>query len=117
MATLAKVVYQFCSDEPSAANNHDLHFVIHVRLLLEGFLFNYLVISYWPTLPRATFVLSPAQRLHNYVAGVQVRQLTSGDRRLQQGIRAPRKPGTHSNVKGRPGWCTLSHLLFERLHI
>ena len=37
MATLAKIVHQLCSDEASAANNHDLHFVIHVRLFLEGF--------------------------------------------------------------------------------
>src|SRR5437870_7933921 len=56
--------------------------------------FNYLVISYWPTLPRATFVLFRAQSLHNCVVGVQVRQLASGDRRLQRGIRAPRTPGT-----------------------
>jgi hypothetical protein len=25
MATLAKVVYQFCSDQAAAANDHDLH--------------------------------------------------------------------------------------------
>src|SRR5439155_11213526 len=84
----------------------------------KDFFFNYLVISYWPTLPRATFVLSPAQRLHNYVAGVQVRQLASGDRRLQQGIRAPRKPGTSFECQ-RPTRMVhvVSHLLFERLHI
>jgi hypothetical protein len=37
MATLAKIVHQLCSDQAGAANNHDFHFVIHVRLLLEGF--------------------------------------------------------------------------------
>jgi hypothetical protein len=36
MTTLAKIVHQFCSDQAGAANNHDLHFVINVRLFLEG---------------------------------------------------------------------------------
>src|SRR6476660_8495524 len=33
MATLPKIVHQLCSDEASASDNHDLHFVTPVRLL------------------------------------------------------------------------------------
>jgi hypothetical protein len=36
MAALTKIIHQLCSDEASASNNHDLHFVTHMRLLLEG---------------------------------------------------------------------------------
>jgi hypothetical protein len=37
MTTLAKNVYHLGSNEAGAANNHDLHFVTHMRLFLEGF--------------------------------------------------------------------------------
>ena len=37
MATLAKVVYEFCSDQAAAPNDYDLRFIIHVHLFLEGF--------------------------------------------------------------------------------
>jgi len=36
MATLAKVVYQFCSDQAAAPNDYDLRFIIHAHLL-RGF--------------------------------------------------------------------------------
>src|SRR5205823_5942281 len=38
MPTLAKFVYDLCSDEASAPNDYDLHFAIHVRLLFQGLL-------------------------------------------------------------------------------
>jgi hypothetical protein len=37
---LTKKVYRLRSNEASAANNYDLHFVIHVRLLLQVFGFS-----------------------------------------------------------------------------
>jgi hypothetical protein len=30
LAAVAKIVYHFCSDETSASDDHDFHFVIHV---------------------------------------------------------------------------------------
>jgi hypothetical protein len=35
MAMLTKVVHELCSDEPAAANYHDLHVLNHLRLLMD----------------------------------------------------------------------------------
>jgi hypothetical protein len=37
MASLAKVVHQFCSDQAGAAYDHDLHVLIYMCLFLQGF--------------------------------------------------------------------------------